>query len=779
MNFFEKTSVKIRFLYLIMVIALFTVVSALTFLHTIHSVTELDALKKKTDSYFTDIHRIDHLLLLLGPVLADSPQQAAAIHQEIRNNTDAFSTKLEQLKAEPLVRDTDEIIQQVDVLAAGVTMLKNRVEALYVAGANQGPGLDVAGLHDNFIDPLLEARSDLSDMIYQASFLRQKKYAGNLVFILFTCFIVLILVVSLTEISNYLNIRQILNFARDLDRGDRRAKIYLASGSEFIEISRLFNSYLEKQMDKIRFLRTIGEGGDQSKYEPESADILGNEIIIMAERLQRSREEETRRQEEDYRRNWTSRGIAQFSELLRSERDNVRELANQVIQQLVTYLQIEMGTLFLTVKGEEGEQRLETVAAYAYDRRKYISKTFLFGEGLPGTCALEGEKIYMNDIPESFSEIISGMGQTLPRHALLVPLRIRDDIFGVLELASFRALEKHELDFVDQIADSIASGLEAVKNNERTAALLQQSREQAGQLRRQEEALRINLQKLENAQQESLKKESEINGMLDAINKSALVAEFSLNGRFTQVNDKFLELMEAPADMVLGKHHSQFAVIGQYADDYKKFWEKLKSGESVTRVELFRLSSGKEIWLRQHCTPLRNSAGIVSRILNIASDITAEKRQQEMMGLQSAEIEKHTAELEGMKAAMEHAFLYCELDQDGIITGSNRKFADIAALSGKEHIGRNIRLFLPDEERGRFEQKWNEVLQGIKQEGNMTWSTPSGKKISLSTIFSPVSVGEGRTSKVYFISRDVSETTNLQLELEKVRNELNRLKRAP
>lgn len=529
MNFFERTSIKIRFLYLVMAILIFIIAAALMFLHTIHSIDALGTLQKNGDPGFYELYNKEQVL---------------------------------------------------------------------------------------------------------------DKYTQNLAFVLFISIAVILLVVSLSEISNYRNIRKLLKFTVDLDRGDRKSKIQLSSGSEFREISRNLNSFLEKQSEKIRLLKTIGEGQNTYRYEPEQTDILGNEIRVMAARLQKSQQEEASRHNEENRRNWTSEGIAQFSELLRSENENVRELAYLVIQKLVTYLHIEMGTLFLTQEQEKEEPLLETIAAYAYDRRKYINKTFRFGEGLPGTCAIEKEKIYMTDIPESFSDIISGVGQTRPRHALLIPLKIGEQIFGVVELASFRALEKHEFDFIDQVAEIIASGLQTVRNNDRTAALLQQSREQAKRLSRQEDELRINLKKLEQAREESLKKESEIDGLLHAINASTLVAEFSPEGRFIHINDTFLELLEVPADMVLGKHHAEFTSSEKYTDVYKKFWETLKSGTPVTREEKFILFSGKEVWLQQTYTPIHDSEGKVSRILDIAVDITLVKKQQEELGSVTRELEK-------------------------------------------------------------------------------------------------------------------------------------------
>ena len=257
-----------------------------------------------------------------------------------------------------------------------------------------------------------------------------------------------------------------LQFARDLERGDRKARLHLYSGKEFIEIAKLLNDFLDKRSAQIKFLKTIGEGGARSSYDPDRADILGNEIKVMAERLNRSQKEVLKRQEEDRKRNWAAEGIARFSEVLRTEREDLQALSFRVIKELVTYLQIEMGILFLSGEGKDGEKYLEATAGYAYDRRKYIHKKFLFGEGLPGTCAIEKEKIYINDIPEDYSNVVSGVGQARPRNALLVPMMLHEEVFGVIELASFRKLEPHEIKFVDQIAETIVSGLQIVKKEQ-------------------------------------------------------------------------------------------------------------------------------------------------------------------------------------------------------------------------------------------------------------------------------------------------------------------------
>ena len=309
---------------------------------------------------------------------------------------------------------------------------------------------------------------------------------ASLVFLMFLSVLVIALAVIFSTIANHRSRGRLLDFVKELEKGGRPGKLYLTANNEYSGIARHLNRYIDKKDEKIRFMKTLGEAQETINYEPEKGDLLGKEIKTMAERLRKTESEEKKRQAADQITNWTSEGIARFAEILRSERENVKELSFLTIRELVAYLNIEMGTIFLTTDGEKDEKMLETIAGYAYDRRKYLNKKFPFGEGLPGTCALEKEKIYINELPEEYSDIISGVEQTKPRYVLLVPLKIGSEIFGILELASFRNLEKHELAFVDQLAESIASTLQSVQNNERTASLLRQSQEQTEKLFQQE-----------------------------------------------------------------------------------------------------------------------------------------------------------------------------------------------------------------------------------------------------------------------------------------------------
>ena len=570
--------------------------------------------------------------------------------------------------------------------------------------------------------------------------------------------------------------RKLSQYTEALSQGIIPAPLDSSLGGDFSEVAGHLNRHGEDLQKKVSLLTQMSEEGPGEIFTPDLTDELGKALVILSEYLTKKELEEVTRNREDKRQNWISEGVAQLGEVLRSERDDLHEISFLIVQKLVTYMNLEMGSLFITDDADPEHPVLRMESAYAYDRRKHNHMILEWGEGLPGTCAQERERIFVTDVPEDYFEVASGIGSSRPNCILLVPLLFGKRVMGVIELATVRLLRPFEIEFVESLAESIASSLLAVRNSESSSRLLEQSQAQAEALQAQEKAMRENMEKLEQAQEDSRKKESEITGILNAINQSSLVAELALNGRFTSINEQFLMVLESPRDQVLGKLYSDFAQVDRYADEYKQFWSALKAGKSQSKVEMYKLFTGAEIWLQETFTPIMNNEGKVQKILNIAVDITEKRILQEQLETREMEITRKGLDMQTLKQAVNASLIKCELDPEGIIMAVNEIYCEVSGYGRKELLGRNYRLFLKDSEKEQFEKIWEEVIKDKVYEGVIRRSKPTGEEVWLVSTFSPVKDEAGTIYKVYFLGLDITEKKLKYQLLEDANQEIERLK---
>jgi hypothetical protein len=267
------------------------------------------------------------------------------------------------------------------------------------------------------------------------------------------------------------------------------------------------------------FANEMGKGNFDSYFEPLSdKDTLGNALVRMREELKQASEEESKRKKEDQQRNWASQGIARFSEILRENNNNLEELGFNVVSSLVKYLGANQGGLFI-FNENEGIATIDMAACYAYDRKKFLKKSFKPGEGLVGRCVQEQESIFLTDIPTGYAEITSGLGGDDPSCLLIVPLKANEMVHGVIEIASFEILEIYQIDFIEKIAESIASTIATVKINIQTKQLLEQSRRQAEDMASQEQEMRQNMEELRATQELSARREAELLQQIEELKK--------------------------------------------------------------------------------------------------------------------------------------------------------------------------------------------------------------------------------------------------------------------
>jgi HAMP domain-containing protein len=328
------------------------------------------------------------------------------------------------------------------------------------------------------------------------------------------------------SIANYFIMRTVttpisglVKVVRELGRGVLPEKYEYNYKDEVGQITGSVNELIAGLKQTSIFASEIGKKNFDHVYEPLSEnDVLGNALLEMRESLKVADAEERERKIEDEKRNWTTHGLAKFAEILRRNNNNIQELSYDIIRNLVEYLDINQGGMFILNDDDQNKQSLELTACYAFDRRKFLEKKIFPGEGLVGTCYLEAEPIYLTKIPQNYIRITSGLGDENPSSLLLIPLKLNEKVYGVIELASFKPFEQYKLEFVNKIGESIASTISSVRINMQTALLLQKSQQQAEEMRAQEEEMRQNMEELAATQEAMEEKERDNEQTISKLN---------------------------------------------------------------------------------------------------------------------------------------------------------------------------------------------------------------------------------------------------------------------
>ncbi len=419
-------------------------------------------------------------------------------------------------------------------------------------------------------------------------------------------------------------IKHITNLLGDLSKGkiEKSMHVKVNTEDEIASMGEALSASIDGLLAKAEFAKSIGQGDLNSELKLLSdEDVLGRSLIEMSESLRRAEDEEKKRKIEDEKRRWLNEGLAKFGDILRQNNDNLSKLGDELIKNLVWYLNASLGGVFVKIE-ESNPVRFDLASAFAYDRNRYLSKSFELGEGLVGSCAAERHTLFLTEIPQEYIEITSGLGDTNPTSLLLVPLIIEDDVLGVIELASLKRFADFEIDFLEKLGESIASTLRTVRINQKTAELLRKSQEQTEIMVSQEEEMRQNLEELQATQEEAARKSFEMEGLINALNASSFVMEYDPRGNIININEAYLELLGVRRDDAIGRHHSDGLVMTDHQRmTYEEFWSNLRKGTMQKQTMSVNINE-KEFTFLETYTPIRDSNGEVYKILKVATDIS-------------------------------------------------------------------------------------------------------------------------------------------------------------
>ncbi len=132
-----------------------------------------------------------------------------------------------------------------------------------------------------------------------------------------------------------------------------------------------------------------------------------------------------------------------------------KELLVNGLQAICKQIDAGQGAIYEAID-EDGKRKIELKGGYALSIGESTIIRYEFGEGLIGQSAANGKTLYVDDVPEGYIRIVSGLGSASPRFLLIVPIKNQQRVLGIIEIASFASVTEDQRKFVEASAQLIA-----------------------------------------------------------------------------------------------------------------------------------------------------------------------------------------------------------------------------------------------------------------------------------------------------------------------------------
>jgi methyl-accepting chemotaxis protein len=234
--------------------------------------------------------------------------------------------------------------------------------------------------------------------------------------------------------------------------------------------------------------------------------------------------------------------------------------------------------------------------------------------------------------------------------------------------------------------------------------------------------------------------------MLDALDRSQAVIEFTPEGIIKTANNNFLKTMGYSRQEIVGQHHKMFVEENyKHSSQYTSFWNMLNNGEYVSGEFKRIANGGREVWLLASYNPIKNSAGTVTGVVKYASEVT----EQKLLNTDYA----------GQIEAISKSQAVIEFNMDGTIIQANNNFLGAIGYSAEEITGKHHSMFVEPGVKNSIEyrQFWETLNKGEYQAAEYKRIGKDGKEVWIQASYNPIMDLNGSPFKVVKYATDVTQ----------------------
>ncbi|MCQ2252025.1 MAG: GAF domain-containing protein [Bacteroidales bacterium] len=126
---------------------------------------------------------------------------------------------------------------------------------------------------------------------------------------------------------------------------------------------------------------------------------------------------------------------------------------NQLLINISKTINIVQGVAYIL---NRSNGKYEIKSTYAYYTTE-TNRTFELGEGIPGQVAKDQKVLQMDNVPEGYIQVVSGLGSSSPRNLIVIPIVSDEETIAILELASFEKPTVNIKEFYRQLNDKVSA----------------------------------------------------------------------------------------------------------------------------------------------------------------------------------------------------------------------------------------------------------------------------------------------------------------------------------
>ena len=234
--------------------------------------------------------------------------------------------------------------------------------------------------------------------------------------------------------------------------------------------------------------------------------------------------------------------------------------------------------------------------------------------------------------------------------------------------------------------------------------------------------------------------------VLRALDRSTAIVHLGLDGKVIKANPLFGDIFGLRPQELEGQPHAMLCVPDYAASaQYQDFWRRLRAGETFGGLFQRRHKDGHLVWLRATYNPVFNAAGKVTRIVKLASDVTAQVEDR----LRSA----------GVLEAIDRSMAVIAFSPDGHVQHANGNFLQCLGYQLDDVLGQHHRMFCTRDYAASpaYASFWDGLRQGRYHQGQVQRVSRQGRTVWLEASYNPVFTQEGTVSGVVKVATDITD----------------------